>query len=100
MSGPKKTKLGLDSSNMVDLESSKKKRSASVMKVRDVVKRIAELGGSQLRRGSSGHAVFVCSCGKHKVGIPVQRMEAQLPNGTLANVRRAMAPCWGREWLR
>jgi len=69
------------------------------VKVRDVVKQIEKLGGFELRRGSSGHAVFVCSCGQHKTSIAVQRLERDIPLGTLKHIEKDMAPCWGRRWL-
>jgi predicted RNA binding protein YcfA (HicA-like mRNA interferase family) len=70
------------------------------MKVRDLVKRIKKLGGAQARRGSSGHAVFVCSCGKHKTSIQVQRMDLQLPLGTLRHIQKDLAGCWGSDWMK
>ncbi|UCC74086.1 MAG: hypothetical protein JSV86_05875 [Gemmatimonadota bacterium] len=70
------------------------------MKTRDIVKRIRQLGGRQLRRGSSGHGVFVCSCGKHTTSIAVQRLERQVRIGTLKHIEADLAPCWGARWLR
>jgi len=65
---------------------------------REVLRRIRELGGSELRQNGS-HIRVVCRCGKNKSVVAVHGSEDIKP-GTLHSIERALEPCFGKGWLR
>ena len=68
------------------------------MTAREVLRRIRELGGSELRQNGS-HIRVACRCGKNKSVVPAHGSEDIKP-GTLRSIERALEPCLGKGWLR
>ncbi len=68
-----------------------------LLKERDIVRRIRDLGGTKLRQKGS-HMTFVCQCGKHSVVVPAH---GNLAFGTVNSIQRSLASCeyFGEGWL-
>lgn len=70
------------------------------MKAREVLQRIKQLGGTEVRKGKGSHVILCCACGRWRTTVSNHKGE-DIKRGTLGGIEGDLAPCqnFGEGWL-
>lgn len=70
------------------------------MKAREVLRRIKDLGGMEVRKGKGSHVRCCCACGRFNTTVPNHPGE-DIKRGTLGGIESDLEGCasFGKGWL-
>jgi predicted RNA binding protein YcfA (HicA-like mRNA interferase family) len=70
------------------------------MNAREVIRRIKDLGGAEVRKGKGSHVRVACACGVYSSTVPAHKGE-DVKRGTLGGIESDLEGCskFGKGWL-